>query len=177
MAELYIIPECFIDTNCIETLVPTPQGYNHQKGCNTVVKTMQEKLKDSFAIGIVDKDKKQVKYVEEFEEVAHSESLYLYKHPSKPHFLIMIYPAMDSFILKCASETNVTMEDFGLPSDLKSFTKRTKQVTSKEDPTFKKLLNAIKKAKEITILKSWIKYLKLKQYEADCEELKNMITE
>ena len=170
MAELYIIPECFIDTNCIETLVPTPQGYNHQKGCNTVVKTMQEKLKDSFAIGIVDKDKKQVKYVEEFDEVAHSESLYLYKHLSRPHFLIMIYPAMDSFILKFASETNFTI-------DLKSFTKRTKQVTSKEDPTFKKLLNAIKKAKEITILKSWIKYLKLKQYEADCEELKNMITE
>ena len=177
MAELYIIPECFIDTNCIETLVPTTKGYNHQNGCNTVVKIMQEKLKDNFAIGIIDKDKKQVKYVDDFDEIAHTESLYLYKHPSKPHFLIMIYPAMDSFILKCASETNVAMEKFGLPSDLKSFTKRTKQVTSKEDAAFKKLFNAIKAAKEIIILKNWIKYLKLKQYEVNCEELKKMVSE
>lgn len=34
MAELYIIPECYVDTNLIETLVPTAKGYNHQKGCN-----------------------------------------------------------------------------------------------------------------------------------------------
>ena len=27
MAELYIIPECYVDTNLIETLVPTAKGY------------------------------------------------------------------------------------------------------------------------------------------------------
>ena len=147
-----------------------------EKGKRTLIDCERLSIQEQSSQPLI-QSRLMLKYVEEFDEVAHSESLYLYKHLSRPHFLIMIYPAMDSFILKCASETNVTMEDFGLPSDLKSFTKRTKQVTSKEDPTFKKLLNAIKKAKEITILKSWIKYLKLKQYEADCEELKNMITE
>ena len=44
MAELYIIPECYVDTNLIETLVPTAKGYNHQKGCNNVVKVMKEKF-------------------------------------------------------------------------------------------------------------------------------------
>ena len=53
MAELYIIPECYVDTNLIETLVPTAKGYNHQKGCNNVVKVMKEKLSDKFAVGIV----------------------------------------------------------------------------------------------------------------------------
>ena len=67
MAELYIIPECYVDTNLIETLVPTAKGYNHQKGCNNVVKVMKEKLSDKFAVGIVDKDKRQVSYVNEFE--------------------------------------------------------------------------------------------------------------
>ena len=57
MAELYIIPECYVDTNLLETLVPTAKGYNHQKGCNNVVKVMKEKLADEFAVGIVDKDK------------------------------------------------------------------------------------------------------------------------
>ena len=100
MAELYIIPECYVDTNLIETLVPTAKGYNHQKGCNNVVKVMKEKLSDKFAVGIVDKDKRQVSYVNEFEEIGHTDSLYFYKHPDKAHFLIMIDPAVDRFIIK-----------------------------------------------------------------------------
>ena len=55
MAELYIIPECYVDTNLIETLVPTAKGYNHQKGCNNVVKVMKEKLSDKFGVFLVDK--------------------------------------------------------------------------------------------------------------------------
>lgn len=52
MAELYIIPECYVDTNLLETLVPTAKGYNHQKGCNNVVKVMKEKLADEFAVNL-----------------------------------------------------------------------------------------------------------------------------
>ena len=67
MIDLSIIPECYIDTNLIETIVPTVRGYNHQKGAGTVTKLMQGKLNDKFAVGIVDRDKKQLKYVEEFD--------------------------------------------------------------------------------------------------------------
>lgn len=51
MKDLDIIPECYIDTNLIETILNTKgcytEGVNHQKGCNTVVKTMNapKKLK------------------------------------------------------------------------------------------------------------------------------------
>ena len=90
MAELYIIPECYVDTNLLETLVPTAKGYNHQKGCNNVVKVMKEKLADEFAVGIVDKDKRQIRYVDEFEEVGHTDSLFFYKHPDKAHYLVMM---------------------------------------------------------------------------------------
>ena len=86
MAELYIIPECYVDTNLIETLVPTAKGYNHQKGCNNVVKVMKEKLSDKFAVGIVDKDKRQVSYVNEFEEIGHTDSLFL-QTPGQGSFL------------------------------------------------------------------------------------------
>ncbi len=44
--EDFIIPECYIDTNLVETLVCTG-GCNHQKGCNTVAKVMQDKFGDS----------------------------------------------------------------------------------------------------------------------------------
>ena len=52
MVDLSIIPECYIDTNLIETIVPTAKGYNHQKGAGTVAKLMQGKLNDKFAVGI-----------------------------------------------------------------------------------------------------------------------------
>lgn len=89
MKDLYIIPECYIDTNLVETLITT-EGCNHQKGCNTV-----------------------------FSEIAHTASLSLKKHQSKPHYLIMVSPAMDGFLLKCAEELNINMKEYGYTSCLK----------------------------------------------------------
>ena len=37
----FVIPECYIDTNLVETLSCTG-GCNHQKGCNQVAKVMKE---------------------------------------------------------------------------------------------------------------------------------------
>lgn len=175
MAELYIISECYVDTNLLETLVPTAKGYNHQKGCNNVVKVMKEKLTDKFGVGIVDKDKRQVCYVDEFKEIAHTDSLFFYKHPDKAHYLVMISPAVDRFILKCAEEVEFNMEQLGFSSDLKSFTEQTKRVSSKEDATFKNLFQEIKKANEMVILKKALKYLKENKYQSDPERLKALI--
>ena len=94
MKDLFIIPECYIDTNLVETLIIT-DGCNHQKGCNTVVKTMQQKFANAFSVGIIDEDKRQVSYVKEFSEIARTPSLRLKKHGSKSHYLIMVSPAMD----------------------------------------------------------------------------------
>lgn len=59
MKDLFIIPECYIDTNLVESLITT-EGCNHQKGCNTVANTMKNKFKDNFAVGIIDNDKRQI---------------------------------------------------------------------------------------------------------------------
>lgn len=68
--EKSIMPECFADTLLIETLVPPRTGYNHQMGCFKVEKEMRfGKLRDKFAVGIIDNDKHQVKYLEEFEQI------------------------------------------------------------------------------------------------------------
>lgn len=139
MAELYIISECYVDTNLLETLVPTSKGYNHQKGCNNVVKTMQTKLTE------------------------------------KAHYLIMISPAVDSFILKCAEEKAIEIEQYGFSSDLKSFTEQTKKVSSKEDATFKKLFQELKKADEAIVLRRVLEYLKVNKYQSDIGKLKAII--
>ena len=87
MKDLDIVPECFIDTNLVETLLHLKQvdtdGVNHQKGCNTVVRVMttSKALKDSFALGIVDADKRPLSYVKnECNEIARSRHIVLLKH-------------------------------------------------------------------------------------------------
>ncbi len=61
----FIIPECYIDTNLVETL-SCRDGCNHQKGCNQVAKIMKEKFADRFAVGIIDADKRTPGYLREF---------------------------------------------------------------------------------------------------------------
>lgn len=71
----HIVPECYIDTNLAEYLLDS-HGVNHQKGCNAVAKKMMESnLKDQFSIGIIDNDKRQHSYVNEFTEIAHTKEL------------------------------------------------------------------------------------------------------
>jgi len=147
MIDYSIIPECYVDTNLIETIVPTTKGYNHQKGCGTVTRIMQGKFKDKFAVGIVDKDKKELKYAEEFEEMINTGDMQLFRHKNAEthHYLIFINPAVEKWIMNNAENAGISLKEFGLPDDLKELTKRTKKITSKNDDTFKKLFREIKK--------------------------------
>src|SRR5690606_35562725 len=135
-----IIPECYVDTNLIETIVPPQKHNNHQKGCGTVAKVMKEKFADRFALGIIDKDKYKLDYLIEFSEIINLNSLVLHKHPSRHHYIIQINPAIERFILNSAGEGGVSLEDFGLPSDFDRLKKASKTVnSSKNDPRFKRL--------------------------------------
>jgi hypothetical protein len=178
MIDLSIIPECYIDTNLIETIVPTVRGYNHQKGAGTVTKLMQSKLSDKFAVGIVDKDKKELKYVEEFDLKIDIGDLLLFKHKNsqRHHYLIFINPAMEKWIMKNADEVGISLQDYGLSDNLKEFTKTTKKVTSKKDKTFKKLFQDLKirNPKNIEILTNWIIYLKENPYNVDTIKMQKM---
>ena len=123
--DLAVIPECFVDTNLIETLVPPiGKGYNHQKGCGTVTKVMKAKFANSFAVGIIDKDKRQVDYLNEFDEVVNAGTLLLHKHKTKPHYIIQISPAIESFIMQSANSVGVSVTDFSLSADKDLFQKK-----------------------------------------------------
>jgi len=172
-----IIPECYTDTNLVETITGSFNTFNHQKSCNEVSKTMQKKLADSFAVGIIDKDKRQIKYLEEFELVASSGDLYLFKHPLKHHYIIQIIPAVESFILKSANEAGINLKSFELPDDLNSLKRITKRQTSRNNPNLRRLFSQLKnkKASQIVTLSNWISYLKEKNYKSKIEELQTII--
>ncbi len=166
----FIIPECYIDTNLVETLVCFG-GCNHQKGCNQVAKIMQEKFADRFAVGMIDADKRRPGYLKEFRTIASSEHIEVLRHASRPHFIILIHPAADGFILACAKVAEIDMSDYQLSPTLKEFTAQTKNVMSNKDPRFKRLFKAMEQAGEIRLLKSLLSYLVSTNYQSSENEI------
>lgn len=168
-----VIPECYVDTNLTETL--TGIVCNHQKGCANVVKQMMEKRSDRFALGIIDKDKRTVGYVSEFDLVAENECLQVLKHKTRPHYLIYIIPAVEGFVLRAAEESKVSLSDYGLPTELKELTKVSKQQDSKNDPRFAQLFMALKDSKGPRLLQAVVEYLRANQYAADMNVVKELV--
>lgn len=171
-----VIPECYVDTNLVETLVPPTKQYNHQKGCGTVTKVMDEKFADRFALGIVDRDKHELDYLKGFTEICTSGSLILHKHVTRHHYIIQICPAMERFILRNVAQAGISLSEFDLPSDFDLLKKESKTVNSKSDQRFKKLFKTLKQhnAPEIQKLCNWIKYLKEVNYQADVSAFEAM---
>lgn len=170
-----IIPECYVDTNLIETLVP-PQGrgYNHQKGCGTVTKVMKERFPNDFAVGIIDKDKREVDYLKECDLVIDTGGILLHKHKTRPHYLVQIAPVIERMILSNAAAVGINVEHYDLPSELEEFRKESKIQTSKTDVRFKRLFRDMKAANaaDLVKLERWIGYLKENTYSADLDVLK-----
>lgn len=169
-----IIPECYVDTNLIETLVKA-RGCNHQKGCNQVCKVMKEKFADRFAVGIIDADKRRPSYLAEFNKIGEAGHLQVLKHLTKPHFIILISPAIDQFILYSVEEQNIDLTDFNLPADLQHFTRQTKNVLSNKDKRFRSLFAALESAKEISLLKNILIYLTHSQYSSTSDAILHIL--
>lgn len=178
--DLHIIPECYIDTKLIKALIPPTTRYNHQKGCPNVVKVMQQNLGGDFALGIIDRDKKELGYADEFDLMYEiSNNIQLFKHKSRNHYLIFICPAVEKWIITNASEANLNLNDFGLPNDFRKLTDITKTSKSeKEDPYSKNFHELFKKLREtqpkaVQLLIFWVKYLKDNPYDADIDFLRD----
>lgn len=169
---LYVLPECYIDTNLIEFLLDA--GVNHQHSCSKVVGQLNSTFADKFAVGIIDKDKVELGYISECNEIAKTEHLTLMKHKTKSQYLITIAPAIDRFILDSANQQSVCTSDYGIPSDLKGFTKQSKSVTSNTDSRFKSLFSAIKDNTEIKVLRNALKYLSDNNYKTNDDYLKTI---
>lgn len=169
---LNVMPECYVDTNLIEYLLNA--GVNHQHCCSKVIGQLNSTFADKFAIGIIDKDKVQLGYIQDCDVLARTEHLTLMKHRKRHQYLITIAPAIDGFILDCAIEQGVNTETYGIPSELNQFTKLSKNITSNSDSRFKSLFIAIKDNHEIRSLKTALKYLCDNKYTSNDENLKEI---
>lgn len=173
-----VITECYVDSNLIETLVPSTIGYNKQNGCSNVAKVMKERLKNSFAVGIIDKDRKDIDYLQEFDIIDEVNGfLKLWKHKSKHQYIIQIVPAIERWILNVCGELDVKLkQEYSLPDSFNELCKYSKNKTSKNDTVLKKLFAHLGKQEHDAIvkLKHWVSYLRDKNYKADIKELTNV---
>lgn len=172
------MPECYADTLMIETFVPPLKRYNHKHSCSQVENEMiRGKLRDRFAVGIIDKDKKSIKYLNEFEqkdEVKGSLILWRHKLLTKHHFIIQIQPALEKWITNICETEFIELD--GLPVALDGLKKFTKKQLSLENRNLKDLFVKMNEKDEnisIRKLKGWIRILKEKNYSVDINELIN----
>lgn len=141
---------------------------------------MKGKLQDSFAVGILDKDKRPLAYASEFELIAdryEEFGVMLYAHPKKCHYLIFHKP-MEQWLLEQARQVGILLDDvrYGLPATLVGLKEVAKHELSKHDARFKGLFHDLQQegAAGIDLLAKWIAYLKSKPYNADKNVLQQL---
>lgn len=170
------MPECYADTLLIQTLVPTKEGYNHKHNCFKVESGV--KGINGFAVGIIDKDKKMIKYLGDFDVIDKVEgSLILWKHPQKPHYFIQLCPALEKLVLKICLTEKIDIGKYGFGNDINAFKSYTKSRTSIFDKNLIGLFQELSdknECLEIRKLKGWVKMLKEKNYQVDINDLKNV---
>lgn len=168
------MPECYADTNLINVLVG--KMCNHQKGCATVCKTLNERLQNQFAIAIIDRDKRQPNAIKQYDEIAQTPSLIICKHRERPHYLILINPAIEEFILSAANELGLNLKDYNMSSDLDELKKITKTIAAKDNKSLSRLYRDLKVASNFAQLNAVLQYLLDCRYSATNDAILNILT-
>ena len=167
-----IMPECYIDTTLVRSLLNA--NVNHKHSCNEVAREMEKgKYKDAFAVGIIDNDKRKISYIESFDEIGRTENLTFLKHKNKHHYVIKVgkeHKAMETFIKANVETIGMKMEDFELPSDLADLIEYTKDSVSTLN-----LCRTMCQAPEVAKLQDVLKYLATNKYNADLNSIKKII--
>ena len=171
-----IMPECFIDTTLVSSLLDAKVSHKHS--CNEVAREMEKgKFKDAFAVGIIDNDKRKIPYIEGFEVIGRTDQLTFLRHNNQ--YVIKVgkeHKAMESFIKANVDAIGMKMEDFDLPSDLDELIGITKDsVSTQKDPRILKLCKTLRQSPEVAKLQDVLAYLAANKYDVDIEALKKII--
>jgi len=174
---MHFVPECFFDTVLLKKILQTNKRLVHRKGCNNVVNDLDSsRLRDSFAVALIDKDKRALNYLKECTVLYEKDRLVLLKHKSRKHFIIQLNPPLEQWVLEILQENGLKIEDFGYPREYKRLKRQIKDdIENENDEKLNRLVNAIIKTDCASVkkIKSFLHYLKDKNYEADINTLIN----
>jgi hypothetical protein len=126
---------------------------------------------------MIDRDKKELNYLNECQVVVIYDNLILWKHKEKQHFIIQLNPPLEKWVTQILHSDNKTMEDFGYPKDFKKLKSALKEdIDDENDVKLNILLDAVLSSSNPVIkkLEKILLHLRDKTYEADINELKNV---
>lgn len=174
---MYFVPECFFDTVLLKKLLQTNKRLVHRKGCNNVINDLNSnRLKDYFAVALIDKDKKELDYLKECVILYDDNKVVLLKHKHRKQFVIQLNPPLEKWVIEILEENGLVIEDFGYVRDYKKLKKQIKDdIDNEGDERLNKLVNTIinTDCASIKKIKSFLQYLKEKNYQVDIKELIN----
>ncbi len=155
------MPECYGDSVLVELL--GFQRPNHQvDGINAVLDELEQYKPKHTAVGVIDFDKNILHpYFKEFETIAEENSLTKKKHKDRSHYLILITPALEKFILKAALDKEIPS-----PFSEKRLRDISKTQSAENNQDFKQFLNRIiqKKAPGTETLRAWLREIIADEY-------------
>jgi hypothetical protein len=167
MTELSIVPECYVDTKIAEIVGEAKRKYNHQHSCGDVSNELQNRLKDKIALGIIDEDRGKgsvPKYFSEFDIIAEENNLILKRHKTRKHYLILICPEIEKWLLTDAEKVNINpcAAEYNLPDKLQGLIQISKIRDIDKNEGFKIFIKALVRehAPSVTTLKKWIELFK-----------------
>ncbi len=136
-----VITECFFDTMLVEKIIQNTNIVWHRRGSNNVVKAlMDDKIKDDFKIGVIDKDKKPLKHLEKLKK-KDCNGFNFYWSKENLAVIIELNPPLESWILNICKEESFNLETIGLFNDVKKLRNYTKFELVNESVKLKKLVS------------------------------------
>ncbi|MEO8148598.1 MAG: hypothetical protein ABI723_13215 [Bacteroidia bacterium] len=150
--ESRILPECYCDTIWANFIY----GKTVRHVLGSEVANAMKKMSSGLAIGIIDNDKRKPSYFDDFKQIDQSDGLRLLQKPKSKHYLIIIDPAIEKWILDMAAKGNVK-HDYSF----ETLKKATKNDNANRDTKLKNFLNSIKQKdiKGVNDYRKWLKQL------------------
>lgn len=148
-----IVVECYLDEYLVKLLGLPKRLIKHQHGKGKVMKFLRE----YGSIGIVDEDpySAQPKDLCYYEEIENSENIKLLQRKGdQSKHLIVISDNMEDWIAKRAKINNISMKEYGLPSDPDRMHNIPHIERKREFKAF--LQNLVNIDDEIILLKTWL---------------------
>ncbi len=179
----HFVPECYFDTVLFKKILETDKRLKHRKGCNNVVNSFRiingkkGDLYDSFGVGMIDKDKKELDFLNECEAIIESDNLILWKHKERQHFIIQLCPPIEKWIIEILKTDDRNVEEFGYTNDFKKLKRRIKDdIDDEKDIKLNRLLDALLISSNPVIkrLEKILLHFRDNTYQYDINELINV---
>jgi len=159
-----LLPECYADTLMVQMM-----GYERPNHCHSigdVANTMRQKFNNRTAIGFIDKDKPGTipSYISEFDLLLSSNNVELCWHSESKHFIIIVAPALEQWLLETAEDLSIDTSQYGF-KNLKQLRNLTKSQHVNQNNNLKQFFNTLnqKKNSPLKEIKSWVDTIREKQ--------------